>query len=64
MISPRYARACETVREMGRKAAREGKPESACPYHDIRKLDGRLTYSRHWRHTWFEGYRRELARLT
>lgn len=52
----RYEKCVETVREKGRKAKRDGVPPEDCPYKDVRKLDGRLTFSRHWRKCWFEGY--------
>ena len=46
-----------TVRRAGAAAALLGLPESACPYRDVRKVDGRLTFSRAWRKLWLEGYR-------
>lgn len=41
----------------GREAFQAGLPESACPYKDHRKDDGRLTFSRAWRNAWLDGYR-------
>lgn len=52
----KHAKAEATVREKGRKAKREGLQPASCPYPDTRKADGRLTFSRHWRKLWFEGY--------
>lgn len=43
-------------------AAREaGLSERACPYEDKRKLDGRLTFSRAFRHAWLDGFRGTLT---
>jgi hypothetical protein len=52
----------DTARELGRCAAAEGRPTTACPYRDFRKNDGRLTFSRAWRNAWFEGYRAFASR--
>lgn len=54
----RAEKAAETVRRKGEQAKRDGLGPEACPYPDTRKVDGRLTFSRHWRKCWFEGYNR------
>lgn len=51
----------DAAERKGREAARAGLPESACPYKDKRKDDGRLTFSRAWRNAWLRGYRAENA---
>lgn len=40
----------------GAAARAAGEPRSSCPYHDTRKLDGRLTWGRAFRRAWFDGY--------
>jgi ribosome modulation factor len=40
----------------GIAAKAAGEPRSSCPYHDVRKLDGRLTWGRAFRKAWFDGY--------
>lgn len=52
----RATKAAETVREKGRQAARAGLSINTCPYPDTRKVDGRLTFSRHWAKCWRSGY--------
>lgn len=46
-----------TAAQKGREAYLAGKPETANPYRDTRKSDGRLTFGRAWRNAWFGGYR-------
>lgn len=41
----------------GYKAFEAGEPEASCPYEDKRKESGRLTWSRAFQATWFDGYR-------
>lgn len=55
-VCARIEKQWESVRERGREAARSGKGPESCPYQDVRKVDGRLTFSRHFRKLWFEGY--------
>lgn len=45
--------------QKGREAYLAGRSEKDCPYPDTRKEDGRLTFSRAWRHAWLEGYRQQ-----
>lgn len=47
----------ETVRAKGRAAALAGLGPEACPYPDLRKPNGRLTFSRAFRNLWYDGYR-------
>jgi ribosome modulation factor len=61
-IESRHSRAdkaAATVREKGARAFRDGISEHACPYQDLRKIDGRLTFARHWVNTWLAGWRNE-----
>lgn len=46
--------------EKGKKAAREGKSETDCPYSDKRTSGGQVTFSRAFRKRWLEGFREEL----
>lgn len=40
----------------GLHAALSGEPADACPYRDIRKPSGRLTWSRAFRTAWRDGW--------
>jgi ribosome modulation factor len=40
----------------GHNAFKSGKSVSDCPYKDIRKRDGRLTFGRAWVKAWHDGY--------
>lgn len=54
--SGRPDRAAASVRAKGVAARAAGLGPDTCPYRDIRKADGRLTFGRYWRNLWFEGY--------
>lgn len=47
----------DTARRNGMAAFYSGEPEASCPYDDVRKYDGRLTWSRAWCRAWLDGYR-------
>lgn len=47
----------QAAEDKGRQAWARGEPESACPYQDTRKGDGRLTWARAFRNAWVQGYR-------
>lgn len=51
----------DAAQEKGRLAAKQGLPESACPYQDKRVASGRLSFSRAWIKAWLHGYRTEKA---
>jgi ribosome modulation factor len=48
--------ALEGAYRKGLVAALEGASRDACPYRDVRKWDGRLTWSRAFRTAWFDGW--------
>jgi hypothetical protein len=60
----KWNRALRGAFRKGRQARVEGKPLSDCPYEDLRKCDGRLSWSRAFIAAWRDGWRWEedLAR--
>lgn len=55
--SGNYGSPLDGAARKGAKAKADGLPESACPYDDKRKADGRLTWSRAFQRAWLDGYR-------
>lgn len=49
--------------EKGRQAARDGKPIEECPYKDIRKPSGKLSWSRGYRNAWRIGWWSERMKM-
>lgn len=45
----------------GIAARAAGALRSSCPYHDVRRLDGRLTWGRAFRRAWFDGFDGKLT---
>ena len=53
----------DSAERKGRRAAREGKTEDACPYKDRRTDRGAVTWSRSFIRAWLKGHRQETDRL-
>ncbi|NOI31892.1 Rmf/CrpP family protein [Vibrio coralliilyticus] len=49
-------KALQTARKKGYEAAKQGLAVSDCPYQDLRKESGKLTWSRAFRNAWLEGF--------
>jgi hypothetical protein len=58
MSQLRAEKAEATVRRRGALAFESGDGIESCPYKDHRQDSGKLTWSRHWRKCWMEGYER------
>lgn len=57
----RWNRAMQGAYRKGVKAYRDGEQEEDCPYSDIRKPSGLLSWSRAFQNAWREGWRNERS---
>lgn len=57
MSMTRKSTSLDGAERKGREARAAGLTEAHCPYVDVRKADGRLTWSRAYRNAWVVGFR-------
>ena len=52
----RFNRALQGAYIKAARARKDGEGRESCPYRDVRKWDGRLTWSRAFETAWLEGH--------